>query len=96
MIEIYQGYTPNMKKIEEFKDRDEVNGFLNILKNSKENPNFQSDTSNGDPDYYEMILNTNEPIAYKYDLQFDGTTYFWHPRETSILPNEIGAFIPEH
>lgn len=95
VIEIYQTYTPNMNKIAEYKDSDEVNGLLKILKNSKENPNFQPDTSNGDPTYYEMILYTDEPIAYKYDIQFDGTTYFWHPWETSILPNDIGAFIPE-
>jgi hypothetical protein len=53
VIEVYQAYTPNIKKIAEFTDRDEVNGFLKILKNSKENPNFQPDTSNGDPTYYD-------------------------------------------
>lgn len=94
-IEIYQSYTSNMniEKIAEFKDKDEVNSFLEILKNSKENPNFQPDTSKGDSTYYQMILYTDEPIAYKYRMQFDGTTYFWYPWETSILPNEIEAFI---
>ncbi|WP_299094220.1 hypothetical protein [uncultured Metabacillus sp.] len=95
VIEIHQAYTP-IKKITEFKDIDEVNTLLKILNNGKGNSNFQPDTSKGDPTYYEIILYTDDPIAYKYDIQFDGTTYFWHPWETSILPNEIGAFIPEH
>lgn len=94
-IEIYQHYTPNMnmKKIAEFKDKDEVNSFMKILNDSKENPNFQVDMPKGGLTYYEMILYTNEPIAYRYHMQFDGTTYFWCPWEISILPNKIEAFI---
>ncbi|WP_088068165.1 hypothetical protein [Gottfriedia luciferensis] len=93
-IEIYQGYEPNAKMITEIKDREKLNAFLKILKNSKENPNFQPDTTKGDPTYFEIILYTGEPIAYQYDMQFDGGTYFWHPWDTSILSNKIGEFIP--
>lgn len=93
-IEIYQGNTPNLKKITEMKDKDELNRFLNILKNSKTTPNFQPNTTKDTPTYYEMILYTGEPIAYKYGFQFDGTTYFWYPWDTAILSNEIRAFIP--
>ncbi|WP_088044703.1 hypothetical protein [Bacillus sp. EAC] len=92
-IEIYQGYAPNTKRITEIKDREKLNAFLKILKNSKENPNFQPDTTKGDPTYFDIILYTDEPIAYQYDMQFDGATYFWHPWDTSILSNEIGAFV---
>jgi len=93
-IEIYQGYAPNTKKITKIKDKDKVNHFLKILKNSEEKPDFQPVTTKGDPTYYEMVLYIDEPIAYKYSIQFDGTSYFWYPWEPSILSKEIGAFIP--
>ncbi|MBP0725683.1 hypothetical protein J5Y03_10920 [Bacillus sp. RG28] len=93
-IEIYQGYVPNTKKITRINDKEKVNRFLKILKNSEEKPDFQPDTTKGDPTDYEMVLYTDEPIAYKYNMQFDGTTYFWYPWEPSILSEEIGAFIP--
>jgi len=93
-IEIYQGYAPNTKMITEIKDKVKLNFFLKILKNSEENPNFEPNTTNGDPTYFEIILYTGEPIAYQYDMQFDGATYYWHPWDTSILSNEVEAFIP--
>ena len=92
-IEIYQTYTPNTKKITEIKDRGKLNSFLKILKNSNESPNFQANSTKGDSASYEIILYTGEPIAYKYNMQFDGTTYYWAPWDVSILSNEIGAFL---
>ena len=40
-----------------------------------------------------MIFYTEDPIAYKYNMQFDGDTYFWHPWDTSILSDDIKMFI---
>jgi hypothetical protein len=94
-IEIYQGYTPDSTKgIKEVKSPEQVRLFLQILKTSKESPNFQPNMEKGDPENYQMILYTGEPVAYKFDLQFDGHTYFWFPSEPSILSNEIQKFIP--
>jgi len=56
-------------------------GIENFLENlySKEAPAFQPNTSTGDPISYQIILYTDDPIAYKYNVQYDGNTYFWHP-----------------
>lgn len=96
-IEIYQGYTPDSTKgIKEVKSPKQVSQFLQILKTSKDSPNFQPNMEKGDPENYQMIFYTGEPVAYKFDLQFDGHTYFWFPSEPSILSNEIHAFIPNN
>lgn len=95
-VEIYQTYTPEgLKRIAEIKSPEQVSRFLQIIKTSKATPNFEPNTEKGDPDYYQMVLYTQEPIAYKFDLSFDGHTYFWYPSEPSILSNEIQAFFPK-
>ncbi|WP_088012721.1 hypothetical protein [Gottfriedia acidiceleris] len=95
LIEIYQSYSPNKKKISEIKEKEKIISFLDILKNSKEDSNFQPSNANTDPTHYEIVLYTDEPIAYKYDIEFDGANYYWYPWDTSILSNEIGKFIPK-
>jgi hypothetical protein len=94
-IEIYLAYTQEgAKKMAALTLPKDVNKFLEIITNSKDSPGFQPSTEHGDPTYYEMVFYTDEPIAYKFDLQFDGTTYYWHPWDTSIISDEIGEFIP--
>jgi hypothetical protein len=96
-IEIYQAYTQEgTKLITELTKYDEVKEFLQLLVNSKTNATFQPNTEKGDPTYYEMVFYTGEPIAYKSDLQFDGSTYFWHLWDTAILSDEIKTFIREY
>ncbi len=96
-IEIFLAYTPNgSQKIVDINTGEEVKRFLEILSTSKETPTFQPNTGNSDPIYYEMVFYTDEPIAHKYDLQYDGNTYYWHPWDTSIISGEIGEFLPEN
>jgi hypothetical protein len=53
--------------------------YFYLLVNSETNPYFQPNTERGDPIFYEMVFYTEELLAYKYSMQFDGYTYFWHP-----------------
>jgi len=94
-IEIYKAYVPDAPKpIAEIKNPEQVSLFLQILKSSQTSPNFQPNTVKGDPDTYHMVLFTGAPVAYMYDLHFDGNTYFWYPSEPSILSNDIQTFLP--
>jgi hypothetical protein len=93
-IEIYESIVP-MKKRNEIKEPDKIKFLLQYLENGKEDSGFQYDTSNGDPKNFDLVLYTDEPIAYKYFIQYDGTTYFWYPSEASILPHEIGQFFTQ-
>lgn len=79
--------------ISEWTEEQEIQDFLQLLATSETNNAFEPDTDNGDPVNYEMIFYTEEPIAYKYNMQFDGSTYFWFPWETSILSDKISLFI---
>ncbi len=94
LIEIYQANPPEGNKmISELTKNEEVKSFLQLLVNSEENPSFQPNTEKANPIFYEMIFYTEDPIAYKYNMQFDGDTYFWHPWDTSILDEDIKTFI---
>lgn len=94
IIEIYQTDHPaGNKLISKLTKGEDVNSFLQLLVDSEENPNFQPNRDIADPIFYEMIFYTDEPIAYKYYMQFDGETYFWNPWDTSILSDEIQLFI---
>lgn len=93
-IEIYQTDSPaGNKLISKLTKSDDINSFLQLLVDSEENPNFQPTRGSGDPIFYEMFFYTDEPIAYKYYMQFDGETYYWSPWDTSILSDEIQTFI---
>ncbi|PGL69440.1 hypothetical protein [Bacillus sp. AFS055030] len=94
LIEIYQSYSPDEKKISEIKEKEKIVNFLEILSNSKDDLNFQPIHNDTDSTHYEVVLYTGEAIAYKYAIEFDGANYYWHPWDTSILSNEIMKFLP--
>jgi hypothetical protein len=95
-VEIYQPYTSQGNKLlSKFTKHEEINRILQLLIDSEESPYFQPNTEKGDPDYFQIVLYTDEPIAYKYDIQFDGSTYYWFPWDTAILSNEIQTFLKE-
>jgi hypothetical protein len=93
-IEIYKANPPEADQlISELAKKEEVKSFLQLLINSEEDPDFWPNTERGDPLFYTMIFYTEGPIAYKYYMQFDGETYYWHPWDTSILSDDIKRFI---
>lgn len=93
-IELYSTTVGN-KQIAAFEDETEIEDFLEILSNSKKAPAFQPNTTTSDPMMYDIILYTDDPIAYKCSIQYDGTTYFWYPSDTEILSGDIQRFIPK-
>ena len=94
-IEVYQSQWPeNDKLIQKISDAKNIEDFLNLLKNSTPNSSFQPAANQGDPDYFDIILYTDEPVAYKYGMQYDGKTFFWHPSDTAILSGEMKNFVP--
>ncbi|MFB3165083.1 hypothetical protein ABLO26_27370 [Neobacillus sp. 179-J 1A1 HS] len=93
-IEIYQPYTSEGNKLlSTYTNHEELKHILELLKNSEESPNFSPNTEKGDPDYFQIVLYTDQPIAYKSDLQFDGATYYWYPWDPAILSNEIETYL---
>lgn len=88
-IEIYED---GQKRIREITGKD-VKPFLQLLTTSEEVDNFIPDTTKGDALYYDVVLYTNGAVAYKYGVQFDGTTYYWHPWDTAILSNEMESYL---
>ncbi|MFC4799277.1 hypothetical protein ACFPA1_07895 [Neobacillus sp. GCM10023253] len=95
-IEVYLAYQPEgPKKLVNLDNPDEIKKFLQVLNEGESSPNFQANMDKGDPIVYDMVFYTDQPIAYKYDLQFDGITYYWHPWDTAILSNGIGDFLPK-
>ena len=94
--EIYVAYSPEgSKRIAEVTKIEDILSFLDLLKNSKVDAFFQPNMDNGDPSYYDIVLHTDESIAYKFVVQFDGVMYTWSPWDTEILSDEIKQFIPD-
>ncbi|WP_108672339.1 hypothetical protein [Peribacillus acanthi] len=92
-IQIYK-FNPNGNKlVSEWTEKEDVVHFLQLLQRSEPNSTFQPNTEKGDPILYEMIFYTEEPVAYKYILQFDGESYFWHPWDTEIISDKIETFL---
>ncbi|WHX98237.1 hypothetical protein [Neobacillus sp. DY30] len=93
-VEIYQPYTTEGNKLlSNYTNREEFTPLLQLLENSEESPNFQPNMEKGDPVHFHIVLYTDEPIAYQYNVQYDGTTYFWFPWDTEILSNDIETFL---
>lgn len=93
-IEIYRVDSPEKeKKISALTNIEDVSNFLAILMESKVDADFYPHTQKNDPLLYKMIFFTEDPIAYKYNLFFDGQTYYWYPWDTNILSNDIKTFI---
>jgi hypothetical protein len=93
-IEIYQPYTSEGNLLlSTYTNLEELKHILELLKNSEESPNFSPNTEKGDPDYFQIVLYTDQPIAYKFDFQFDGATYYWYPWDPAILSNEIETYL---
>ena len=94
-VEIYEEYTPERPlRIAEIINTADMTRLLDILKNSKKDDSFQPNMDNGDPIYYEIVLYTDGPIAVKYGIYFDGTTYYWSQEDMAILSDDIKQFIP--
>ncbi|MED4452622.1 hypothetical protein [Metabacillus fastidiosus] len=93
-VEIYHTtLSGENKKITELTSLEEINQLLYILKKSENKPDFQPSMRNGDPEHYEIVFYTSDPIAHKYNIQFDGITFYWYPWETAVLSNDISNFI---
>ena len=78
------------------KNNDFIHWLTSITKNECGSRLEPKDSSfvfeKGDPDMFQIILYTDEPVAYMFPLQYDGHNYFWFPSDTSILSDEIQEF----
>jgi hypothetical protein len=88
-IEIYNRHHQLLILIDHEND---IKKFVVLLDQGEVKNNFEPNSTKGDPDIFEIVIYTNEPVAYKFSILFDGTTYYWHPWDTALLPNEIGDF----
>lgn len=96
LIEIYRVDLHKDKLISVLTNDEDVSNLLQLLVESDESPGFQPRVHNMDSIIYQMIFYTGEPIAYKYNMFFDGVTYYWHPWDTATLSDEINMFVNEN
>jgi hypothetical protein len=89
-IEIYGRHHQLLTLVDQEND---IKNFVALLDQDEVKNNFEPDSLKGDPDIFEIVFYTDEPVAYKFSIFFDGTTYYWHPWDTAILPDEIGNYI---
>lgn len=92
-IEIYRTVPPGYELISEWTNDEDIRQFLKLLTSGETDSTFEPHIGNEDPDFYEMVFYTEDPIAYKFGMAFDGQTYYWHPANTEVLSDEIGLFL---
>lgn len=93
-IEFYSPYTNEGNTLlSTWESTDDIKHILQLLTTSKEDPGFTPNTTEKDPDSFNIILYTEGPVAYRYNLHFDGETYFWSPWETNILSGDIAQYM---
>ena len=66
-----------------------------ILNEGKTNASFNPNTSQGDPTGYQLAFYTEEPIAYKFPLFFDGEQWYWITGDTVLLSDDVERLIIE-
>lgn len=91
-IEIYEGYN-HSELLVSMLDEQKIDSFMEILNSSETKTSFHPNISQGDPDMYDIVFYTDQQFAYKYQVLFDGNVWYWHPWDTSILPDEIADYI---
>ena len=89
-IEFYASMEEGNRKTASYTDQSDMENIKAILANSKLAPSFEP---NGDTKRYDILLYTDDAIAFQYGIQFDGTTYFWFPSENALLSDDIQPFI---
>ncbi|MEI4770406.1 hypothetical protein WAX74_12240 [Psychrobacillus sp. FJAT-51614] len=89
-IELYDGNTTLTNTL---KNDTEINDLLSILNEGTVSSSFSPNTTQGYPVSYQIVLYSEEEIAYYYSLFFDGNVWFWHPWDTSIISNEIEFYL---
>lgn len=96
-IELYYvAYVENgvqRRLIDRLEDEQQILQFIDLLNTGKNNESFEPNTSKGDPLVFEAVFYTNEPVAYNYNIYFDGFTYYWHPWKTVTLFDGIGNYL---
>lgn len=91
-VEIYEGdYEPQLTRT--IVSEQEVTEIIAILNEGDTNSSFNPSTAYGDPSRFQVILYSEEPIAYKFSIYYDGNVWFWHPWDTSIISDEIESYI---
>lgn len=91
-VEIYEDhYKPQL--INALVNEQEIAEIIAILNEGKTVASFSPSTTHGDPIRYQLVLYSEEPIANNYSLFYDGSVWYWHPWDTSIISDEIDSYI---
>ncbi|NHM31205.1 hypothetical protein [Neobacillus terrae] len=94
-VEIYQSNIKNRnQQINKLTLSKDIKTFIELLNEGVPHPNYTPHTQSSDPTSFQVIFYTGEPIAYNFNLQFDGKSYYWFPNDTAVLPKEIEKYFP--
>lgn len=90
-IEIYQ-YRETKKPINTLFG-DEKAQFINFLENGEESSNYNPNTENGYPIYYNMVFYADGLLAYSHTIVDDYTNVFFYPWNTRMVDAEIRKWL---
>lgn len=66
----------------------------NLLLQGEEAKHFIPTIVDKDPLSYDLVFHIDEQVGYKFTVQFDDSTWYWHPFETETLP-DMSSFLDD-
>ena len=96
-IEIYDTLLYDEKSspelLNEVNDERQVREFISFLTGEHSPQDAVLEKNPGDPDMYAAVLYSDEELARKFYIYFEGGQWLWYPWDREFLPGEIELFI---
>ena len=70
----------------------QIQAFLDILRAGEPGESDGYDDTNPDFKSYAVVLYTDDPVAYRHSIFFDGEKYSWIPWDSEILADKIASY----
>ncbi|MCJ8009648.1 hypothetical protein ACFFF5_17720 [Lederbergia wuyishanensis] len=70
-------------------NKKDIGKFIDILQSGNPDSSVVFDYADPKMSSYVVLVYTSESVAKKIPLFFDGEKYFWHHRDSEVLPKEV-------
>ncbi|WP_409341962.1 hypothetical protein [Paenibacillus sp. MBLB4367] len=108
-MDLYASLEPNEQTVKEveifkeyadFKPLAELHGgrasfFVSLLKGGEDGENYTPSRLYGDSKMYRFVLDTGKSIGYSNVIYDDGFRFYWHDRNTKLVPAEFAYYLAE-
>ncbi|GAA0486784.1 hypothetical protein GCM10008986_10240 [Salinibacillus aidingensis] len=93
-VEFYQEKSPGEPELlNQLTSQKDIQTLISLLDKGERRTDFAPNHSEGPVDRHQMVLYIDQPLVNTYSINYDHETWYWHPRDTEILPDKISEYI---